>query len=388
MMLPQELMNMILEDVKASGDPHETLKSISLVAHRFRVPIQRHLFRALTVQPWTIEGLSSSLNDAPRLASYVLDLTIDFNIGERGARLGVRDNDLELALVSLFTVLRSVERLRFPPWSAWTADSLAEDLRSAFVGFLSLPSLQALLFVEEDRQFIAASNKRGIPASLLVHALSSYKEVVLSPPLNIHHDERFIPIRAPPSPPTLQTLDVHLNITNVVLDLLLSPALAELSIVHLKMSAFPDSLRRCAGLRCIRNLQHLELRFLAPYEGRPVELPTIPHLQRLTLRAFVRVLAVPNILMNTIARLPTRVPRIEVIVVALSINREFELRSEVDAAPAPTTDATLAELEHLHAATFFINVGPTAMELFARSMETRLPRAQAAGRIAFVSAVD
>ncbi|KAJ7666373.1 hypothetical protein B0H17DRAFT_1210693 [Mycena rosella] len=175
-MFAQELMDMILDNVKASADSTDTLKSFSLVAHRFLAPCQRHLFRALTAERWSIEELSWTLEDAPHLASYVLDFSIDFNIGERGSRLGVQDTDMHVALVSLFTVLCNVERLSFSSWSAWTTDSLAVEVKSALIGFLALPSLRSLSFVNGEYLNHGPRRDSGIPSSLIIHALSSYKE--------------------------------------------------------------------------------------------------------------------------------------------------------------------------------------------------------------------
>ncbi|KAJ7478329.1 hypothetical protein FB451DRAFT_1241808 [Mycena latifolia] len=390
MIFAQELMDLILEEVKASGEATETFKSFSLVAHRFLASSQRYLFRALTVERSSAEELSWILEDAPHLASYVLDLTFNFDIGERGSRIGsgVRDNDVYVALVSIFTVLGNVKCLSLP-W--WSADSLPADVKSVFIRFLSLPSLEVLVFVRSVAPPLRAIHDRGIPASLIIYALSSYKDVALDRGFQIYPDKQFIPIPAPSSPPARQTLDVHVTSDINMIGLLLSPAPAQQTenVDHLKISVTSryDFFDRFKKLRCLRTLRHLELRFFTPYTRRPIELPALPCLRQLTLRAPVRNLEVPDSVLSIISRLAAGAPGLKDIVVILTLTSpvDEDIEAYVNVSPAAViSDASLANLEHLRHATFSINAEAALMASFTQRMEARFYRTQAAGRLAFV----
>ncbi|KAJ7478320.1 hypothetical protein FB451DRAFT_1557023 [Mycena latifolia] len=408
MIFPQELMDMILGEVKASGDGTETFRSFSLVAHRFLASSQRYLFRALTVERWSTEKLSWILEDVPHLASYVLDLTFNFDIGERGSYIesGVHDNDVCSALVSIFTVLGTVKRLSLPYFSA---DSLPAYVKCAFIRFLSLPSLEALVFAPTVSPPLRAS---GIPASLMTYALFSCKEVALDRGGSIYIDKfpQFIPIPALPPPLTPQTLDLHIGLSgidNTLTELLLSPALAQFTenIEHLKISVGSQywSFGRYRELRCLRTLRHLELRVFTrtfslkslgrssylpeAYTRCPIELPALPCLRRLTLRAPVRNLEVPDSVLSIISRLVAGAPGLKDIVVILSLTPpvDEDIEAYVDSSStAIILDAALAQLEHLRNATFSVNGEPAVMASFARWMEARFYRTQAAGRLAVV----
>ncbi|KAJ7478363.1 hypothetical protein FB451DRAFT_1452763 [Mycena latifolia] len=388
MMLAQELMDQIIDEVKASAEAAVTLKSFSLVAHRFRAPIQRHFFRALTAGRWNIEALARNLAEAPHLASYVVDLTIDFNIGERGSLQGVPASGLDAALILLFPVLCNVERLALSSSSSWTTRSLPADLRSAFIHLLCRPSLRALLFLDIHGQPFATPQDPGIPSSLVIHALSSYKEVGLNSAFRIHHDEIFIPVPPPSSPPILETLHVYCfradSMTSVEA-LIFKPQLAQQveNLQHLKLSvdATCNSIER---YKYFHTLQHLELELLSVSRTRPLDLPVLPCLCRLTLRVLVYKLQIPDTVLSIMADLPARVPCLEDIAIFLSsmYKNDTALGDYIDAPPAAAADAALIALAHFRAATFHVDA-PTALAPFNRGTETRLPLAFAAGRLAF-----
>ncbi|KAJ7478344.1 hypothetical protein FB451DRAFT_1557038 [Mycena latifolia] len=385
MMFAQKLMDMILDEVKASAEAGQTLKSFSLVAHRFRAPIQRHLFRALTARRKNIEALARNLAEASHLASYVVDLTIDFNIGERGSP---PTSNLDTALISLFTELCNVERLSLSSRSSWTTQSLPEDLKSAFIHFLCRPSLRALLFLFIHGQPFHTPLGPGVPTSLLIHALSSYKEVALKGALRTHHDETFIPIPAPPSPPVLETLHLYCLFADSMTSLeafIFSPQLAEQvgNLQHLHLSVDPtcNSIER---YKYFGTLQHLELELLSSSGTGPLRFPVFPCLRRLSLRMLVHSSHVPDTILSIMADLPPRVPRLENIVVVLRsmYNSATALGDYVDAPPAAAADAALTVLAHFRAATFHVHAF-SAVAPFKHGTERRLPLACAAGRLAF-----
>ncbi|KAJ7511622.1 hypothetical protein B0H11DRAFT_2370554 [Mycena galericulata] len=389
MMFAQELMDMILEQLKAASDTTETFKSFSLVAHRFLAPCQRHLFRRLTAERLGIEELSWILEDAPHIASYVLDLTIDFNIGERGTRLGVRDSDVHVALESIFTVLCNVRRLTLSSWSAWTTDSLAADVKSSFIRFLSLPSLQALSFLNGVYPRVPGSGNDGVPSCLILYALSSYKEVTLGPALKTHHDDRFISLPPAHSSPPLQKLDVYCHtipsppLRSLLLSPEVAPSTANLQHLRLTIDNPAGNLGGYQNLACVRNIQHLELDLPGtPYQ--PISLPALPHVLNLTIRVPIPTLdSMPNTLLATLAPLPARAPRLTTIRFVLLISARPAENYAGLARPVAGADAALAALPHLREATFSADAAPAAMALFARSVETQLPLARDAGRLAF-----
>ncbi|KAJ7478383.1 hypothetical protein FB451DRAFT_1452836 [Mycena latifolia] len=347
MMLPQELLDTIVDEVTASEDATADAQSSLLGS---------------TVGPECVRALSRTIKGSSHLAPYIVELTIDFNIGERGSRPG------------------------YPGQR-----HLTSALRTC-----SIPPIPPSPFVCQWRILSPARPpQRGIPSSLIIHALSSYKEVALASGVEIHTDEGFIPIPTPSLPPILRTLDLYCfprgSPMSEVLNLILSPERAEYTahVRHLKLSMdlYCRSLGPYKDLPCIRNLQHLELRFLGPSPGSGIALPDLPHLRRLTLHAPVRELKVPAALITTLADLGAHTPSLEAIAVVLRLTASIDVYFEnyvdaTSATPAPNTDATLVELPHLRAATFSIDAAPGAQALFTRSMEAKLPRAHAGGRLA------
>ncbi|KAJ7140608.1 hypothetical protein C8R44DRAFT_236443 [Mycena epipterygia] len=162
--LAQELINEIIDQLDASKGKDD-LRACSLVASMFREPSQRRLFRSLSLggssslKAKPVEELARVFSKSPHLPSYVRNLTMFL-----GSEPSVID-----ALASIIRRFIRVERLLISGDSTWYSHASSVG-RLALFSLLSLPFLRSL-----------ALNCTGVPRCLIIHALSTYEEVVLNP---------------------------------------------------------------------------------------------------------------------------------------------------------------------------------------------------------------
>lgn len=169
-----ELVDAVIGEVEALETRWERgrkdLKSCSLVSRTFRHPSQRRLFRSATIgtgrRVWFAgqkhpKEIMSGLARTPHLASYVRDLDIEIAEGDY------------IQLREIFPLLTGVTRVEIAAFDSmsesWYRDS-PPFFRVALRSFLTIPSLQCLAFRCD-----------GIPTSLILYALASFKAVALNP---------------------------------------------------------------------------------------------------------------------------------------------------------------------------------------------------------------
>ncbi|KAJ7457439.1 hypothetical protein FB451DRAFT_1274896 [Mycena latifolia] len=391
--LAPEIIETILDEVEALGDGSEwrakeeskkTLKACSLVAPIFLAPSQRLLFRSLTLgatsyvvgfPPKAVEAVAHGFADSPHLASYVRDFCV--HLGD----------DLNSShLTSLFRLLCRVERLKISHHGAdkeWYSH-LSPDFRDAFYTLLSLPSLRCL----ELRCL-------GLPSSLIVHALASYKEVVLAPRdifLKEDHPavDDGIPLKrlARTPPLTHLVLDYYPDKSTILHALMLSKDVgASLECLRSLKLTVPQrgslgGLEKIA-LRCANSLHHLKLDFGISLNHEDsnaptLALPTLPNLRSLTFKSTMTEGQVPDSIMSVFASLPRCTPRLEVLTFDVSADWEIPFKSGRSAA----ADKALKSLPRLQLAHFIVEADGVDGSL-ARSVRKLFPLCNTADLLGF-----
>ncbi|KAJ7883883.1 hypothetical protein B0H14DRAFT_3857229 [Mycena olivaceomarginata] len=151
--------------------------------------------------------------------------------------------------------------------------------------------------------------------------------------------------------------------------------LADTSVVVLCRWAYSEAVTiNASPLTNIWRLEDEERHKLCSDESA-INLPALPDLRFLTLRATVHKAHVPDTLMYALATLPTRVPQAEVITVVIHANEH----RETNFIASPDADAALTYLQRLHAAKFIL-VSQTSNGVlhFRVCVEMRLPLAREA----------
>lgn len=110
----------------------------------------------------------------------------------------------------------------------------------------------------------------------------------------------------------------------------------------------------------------------------PVNLPTIPRLRFLTLKANVRTLRVPSGLGDVMVTLPTCLPRLEVI----NVVTDAEFEDWYDSYHRPDVDMDLKNPSRLREVQFSISVSGRNVR-FNEHTTKKLPMANDAGLLSF-----
>ncbi|KAJ6585395.1 hypothetical protein B0H19DRAFT_1227837 [Mycena capillaripes] len=370
--LPPELIEAIVEEV--SPKDVVTLTACSLAARELLVPSQRRPREAspkLDLKKLA-EG-SRVFVDSPHIVSYIRDLHLV------NAWFG-SDSNCEV-LVLLFPLLKNLCRLAI--WYTYNHlmwDTFPVDFRAVFVGLLSLPSLQ----------FFGLAQCTGVPSSIVHHAILTCKEVSLKDVGIFFEDEVF------PSA-NLEAKGGH-RLSHRPLDYLaiiytqvfqlsvpvyafllredMAPHLTRLR--HLELTVLQtaslgdgeDLVRKCSG-----SLQHIVIHFREGLDP-PRELPNLPRLRSLTLRASSCRTWVPSSALTTLASLPTCTPSIETINVV--VHAAFRLAPST---PRIEVDEALGSLPYLRGIHFQIRRRPQGnIESGTRQI---LPLASEAGLLTF-----
>ncbi|KAJ7940105.1 hypothetical protein B0H13DRAFT_2300178 [Mycena leptocephala] len=181
--LAQELIDLITEhtstenkDSSCSGTwwrptDHSTLTACALVAKAFVVPSQRCLFRSVELDRQGI--MCTVFAQSLILTSYIQDLMIDLDFA---------DNSTLTPLALILPLFQGVHRLViYSRGHVNGSPSIPVEFRTALPFLLRLPTLRCL----------GLAHCRGVPASLIHHALLSYKEVVLDR-VKIYHENEFL----------------------------------------------------------------------------------------------------------------------------------------------------------------------------------------------------
>ncbi|KAJ7930841.1 hypothetical protein B0H13DRAFT_875725 [Mycena leptocephala] len=301
--LAPELVDLIVDNVEASED----LKALSLVCRTFVPNIQWRIFRRLTLASDTLPRLSVVFSASPHIGAYVRDLHINLNIG---------NSQIHAPLARTLRLLSRVNRVAISTvdWQFWYWNSCPKELHTALISLMSLPTMRCLALVRCC----------GVPAALIRHAIGAYKEVVLQvADIDFKRKLKFVPsgngeslrhLVLPDYSP-VETPDFH--------TLMLSDEV-KASSTHLQHLEMVIPLRNFEGLDDVivkhaASLQRLTLVY--PYSQHPpiVQLPVLPRLRFLTLRALVPLISgVPGCMMHIMDQLSSLAPGVEVLTFTLS----------------------------------------------------------------------
>ncbi|KAJ7917946.1 hypothetical protein B0H13DRAFT_2321880 [Mycena leptocephala] len=350
--LAPELIDAIISNIAGGGPGRKaSLKSCSLVSHRFLAPSQRFLFRSFFLHNSNAIMLCAFLKDSKHLASYVRDLQVDLDF--------VRQ-DIQAVAATLLRFFSNVKRASLSV-GHWLADSFPRTSHLAIIDFLSLHSLQSILFLGRANG--------SLPSSVLLHALSFRTAVALQHIL-VHQDNHFMP-----SPVVHQERSPLSHLVLALQPGMIPP--------HLRVARFSPPINfslhglENVALRCSETLQHLDIDL---NDESAINLPALPDLRFLTLRASVRKAHVPGTLMYALATLPTCMPQVEVITVVIHANEH----RETNFIASPDADAALTSLQRLRAAQFILaSQTSNAVLHFRVCVEMRLPLARESRLLSF-----
>ncbi|KAJ7910496.1 hypothetical protein B0H13DRAFT_2486842 [Mycena leptocephala] len=275
--LPQELVDAIVDQV-----PDSSLGACSLTATAFVTSSQRRLFRWMSLGSDMGPGYERTadlLASSPHLGKYVRLLALD-----------IRDIPQDYVhLKSILPLLPEIERLSIM------------DLNPCLFDLLSLPTLRCF----------AMDRLNYIPSSLIVRALASFEQVVLTSLFNIFEDPG-----ADPAPGALRHLFAHEDILPFLLDSSRAGYLKNLErlsvvippIADLFQPKFTELLVACSS-----TLTHLAIEL----EQSPTYLPTLPGLRSLELWLDVELTKAPNTLLSILSDTLTPLPHLEVLTLAI-----------------------------------------------------------------------
>ncbi|KAJ7865416.1 hypothetical protein B0H13DRAFT_1898582 [Mycena leptocephala] len=371
--LAPELIEEILDqlDIPDAQDHSDRqrkgLKSCALLSRKFRHLSQARLFRTLVVRCRTSEWLTQS----PHVASYVRDLIVG---------IGGSPGEYEV-LTYVFCVLTGVQRIIVTASESWYMNS-PPSFRNALRSLLSLLSLQCVAF-----------SCAGIPASLLLHALSSYKTVALNLPI-VHSGKSYESLidagmewKSHSRTPQLNRL--RLKYSPAVHDLMISADVHDqLALQNLRCLTIDVVERWCfLGLENLvvhcPVLHHLLLDFSyngtrADQNAPPFALPPMPTLRLLSLRTVMTDKEEFKFLMCLLPSLPTCAPVLEVFTFYLDSNQHSRPQMTFQ----PEADEALTTLVNLREAHFIVS-SQKREEEFVRSVQKQLPLSSAAGLVRF-----
>ncbi|KAF7354270.1 hypothetical protein MVEN_01115000 [Mycena venus] len=368
--LPQELIDAILAEL-AGPAAHRTLKACSLVARSFVTASQRGLFRFLTLTSKTVGIVSTRFSDRPHLALYVRDLHVDIHMNTKL---------YQTPLLKTFQLLKKVQRLAISSYSWQTWDSWAsfsDEFRETFLSLLKLPSLRCF----------ALTRCRGVPIGLIRHALTSYKEVgLLVTGIDVHQE-----IELPSSAPGENGKSLtHLLLNyapaqNAAFHSLMVGDEITASLTHLRHLELAVPVQgSLGGLEVIASkysssLQHLVINFWQRHD-HPINLPSLPSLEILTLKASVGRLRIPVAILSTMISLPSCTPHLEIlnIIVDAEYDGSGKVVDQYNVCEVETALENLPRLREVNWGIFSDDV-----VAFEERVQRVLPCASAAGLFSF-----
>ncbi|KAJ7744173.1 hypothetical protein B0H16DRAFT_1727442 [Mycena metata] len=356
---PQELIDAIVDEVAATKYWSELMDR----------PSQRHLFKSLTRQKKSPPPGTTWATNA-RLLSYVLDLNlVDLDLGDQEQH------------IQLFTLCNRVTRccIRFSGRSGWKWNSLPEKICAPLFSFLALPTLRCLQ--------LDAFPGTSLPPSLIHYALASYSEVVLDTfTLDTDLDAVFLLTRLPSA--HIQ----RLSRLSLPYRPYISPALHRLvlgddvkhqlqHLQHLELIVPRRGLNDLEEilLNCGDSLQHLIINFRARPDN-PLQLPHLPYLRLLTLKASTRTVRIPDALKHTLRILPQCTPSLEVLTIHVgSSYGDSEPYSEIHnrGTEEDTALKCLPRLREVHVEV--TTASPQPDRTFSKRLFTEFPMAHEAG---------
>ncbi|KAJ7215384.1 hypothetical protein GGX14DRAFT_442851 [Mycena pura] len=356
--LAQDLIDTIIDEVAAKRwfdrKNYGDLAACSLTARAFVAPSQRHLFRSLTLSTdnghgndgWPQELGAESwqvLTDSPHLGSYVRDFHLDMSTTAMSTLA---------SLASLIPLLSGVNRLAIVCIHHYKWEKFPVGFRTALVSLFSLPSLRC----------VALTNYYGVPSSLIRHALVSYKEVSFRW-VTIGSNEELFPcdrlgMKSLPSAAPLDHLALRYHPDRFAFHahaLLLDSGIAS-SLKHIRQLELTLPLPKSLGTLppvSLGDLEAIALSYsdlienlvinLGGLRDNPIVLPNLSHLCRLTLKASVRKLYVPDSVLTAMTSLPACTPALEVVNVL--IYASFEERYDFN--HQPDVDKALENLPRI-----------------------------------------
>ncbi|KAJ7046298.1 hypothetical protein C8F04DRAFT_1063910 [Mycena alexandri] len=367
--LPQELLDTIVENI---GGPtsHNTLKFCALASSVLRSTSQRRLFSYRSLTPKTVSTVAQSLSASPHLGSYIHDLHIVFHLDSLRERT---------SLTTILALLTGVQRLVIASfgWQSWDWKSFPADFRAAILSVLILPTMRCL----------ALTRCRGVPLAIIRHALTSYQEVAIFAEVT-DSDEDPILFPAPNHDGSLTHLLLSYlpNANSAFHALLLSDQMVssfQQQLRHLELAVrVQNSLNGLEeiALKYSHFLEHLTVNFNQRYDDQ-VEVPHLPDLRALTLRASVGKLRIPRCIISTIVSLSSSTPHLTVLNIIIEARYEGpdDFIRDYDFSD---TERRLEELSSLRAVNWTVRCGGVAD--FEERVRTVLPRANAAGILSFV----
>ncbi|KAJ7875654.1 hypothetical protein B0H13DRAFT_2056357 [Mycena leptocephala] len=376
--LAQELIDAIVDEVATDlaelwllPQGRANLKACSLVSRTFQVQSQRQLFQMLTLHR-NVDHLAINLAGSPHLASYVRDLRIYMNFHRRHE------------LTTILPLLSRVRRLVLyggrdsEEWGKFSIDFCKQ-----FVSLLLLPSLHSLALV----------NFRTVPVSVIRHALSSYKELFLRDTgIADGHGSFTLAERAGPitSTTTHLTLDSYSpERARALQPWILSNNMASSlqNIQHVELH-FPEHavLQFAYSLRCMDSIQRLVLNFgrlhNIPPRVRPVDLPSLPRLRFLTLKASVSELHIPPAALSVLGILPVVMPELEAV--RIVIFADYEGHKDDNHRLDVHVDTALQSMPRLREVHFVLSIfRPSEQAQFGDCIRQKLPMANEAGLLSW-----
>ncbi|KAJ7724663.1 hypothetical protein B0H16DRAFT_320867 [Mycena metata] len=236
---------------------------------------------------------------------------------------------------------------------------------------------------------LALTRSRGVPLAIIRHALTSYQEVAIFAGVTDSDEDN--------NPISLPVKEYGGSLTHLLLSYLpgANPAFHTLLLSDQMVSSFEPQLRHLelavrvpnslngledVALRYSHFLEHLSLNFNQRYDDQ-VELPHLPGLRALTLRASVGKLRIPHCITAGIAALSASTPHLTTLNLILEARYEGpeEFVGDYDFLD---TERRLADLPSLRKVNWTVRCG--GVVAFEQRVRRVLPRANAAGILSFV----
>ncbi|KAJ7735388.1 hypothetical protein DFH07DRAFT_843705 [Mycena maculata] len=368
--LPQEVIDAILEDV-----PDSSLGACSLTATAFVTSSQRRLFRWMSLRNLSAyERTARLLASSPHLGPYF-----------RYLALSITDIPKDYpVLKSILALLNELEYLSIsgnangPTWN-----QIGQN--PALIDLLSRPTLRCF----------ALHHLSGVPSSVILRALSSCKEVLLSH-LSITDESQDAEV----APPTELW---HFGVTSDaygrhgILPFVLHPTrvgyLRRLRRLSVVLPPIPEELMdsfMALLIACSSTLEHLEIELT---EALVIDnLPTFPALRVLELWIDVEAAKTPTTLNAIVAGTTAAMPHLEALTIALLdrpprnpqrhqwTGRRPWAWADLDSTFVDMPDA----LRQVTLALLYFDKDPERYAAFVAYMQDNLPRAFDAGLLAFV----
>ncbi|KAJ6598113.1 hypothetical protein DFH09DRAFT_1356468 [Mycena vulgaris] len=291
--VPQELVEAIIHEV---ADP-TTLAACALTSTASVTSSQRRLFQGKSIGPTgdDYEYAALMLTSSPHLGEYIRYLALD-----------IRDVPANcVPLKAILPQIPNIERLSI----VGNADPMAPmghlGNNPCLIDLLSRPSLKCF----------GLQYHHLLPSTLLLRALSSVEEVVLT---HLYIHENHSP-QEMPSPGHLRHLTVMTDQYKSIVPFVLHPdrlrylrQLERLAFVYPPVpEPLHDALKRLLDA-CSSTLKHLELELEAP-----LELPALPALHSLELWIDLDLVKTPTVLASIVSETIVALPHLKVLTISL-----------------------------------------------------------------------